>query len=435
MGTAEVTTIAHAIRDLTPWLAAGDGGALVVLDEGIVGTPVDSEVKRAVQRSGVSAERHVINHQSTLPGVLGIADRIPPGVSVVAVGGGGLVDQVKLGALVAGDRRLERVLRGPHRCGLVALPLGTRRDRRFATVLTTVGTGSHVSPNACLASDGGKRLFNSPALRPDLSIVDPVATASLPSWMLLEGVLENLARLAGVYVGGSDDVRYPSDGEAEGIARALVAVGYRIRSAELDGQRPAAGLRAELACLSGRTHAKGLAAGREPYIDKSWPLSHELSAALGLRKMQAMASVLVPMWHRIEDGHTGFGSDVRLGRFWSQSALVVRPRLASRPSAGLASLMEDWQIDADAPARARQRGTASTTAEARRIADRAWHSWGRCLPMLRGLSNNEIYDLYADCLATRGDRPGVPPSRVIDLGTTAPAVDRLPVTTSSSGRR
>lgn len=427
--------IVHSVAELATWLASGDGTVLVVMDEGIVGTAVDREVRRAVRRSGVSAERRVITHQSRLPAVLDIADRIRGDVTVLAVGGGGVVDQAKLGTLLAGDRGIERVLRRPHRCGLVAMPLGARRRHRFATVLTTVGTGTHVSPNACLEVDGRKRLFSSPALRPDVSVVDPVATASLPGWLLLEGVLENVARLAGVYVGSNEDVDYPSDGDVEGLARALVAIGYEARAALSMGRTPAAGLRAELAYLSGRTHRADLAAGRENYVDKSWPLGHELSAALGLRKVQAMSSLLVPLWRRIEGGHDGFGSGPRLARFWSRTALAVRASLPRLPSAGLQLLMTDWDIDAEGPARAVALSGSSVPAEAHRLADRTWQSWGHRLPMLRGLSVDEVRGLYADCLAP-GPRQGAATHvRVFTPGPSHPAAVRHPVTTSPRERR
>jgi len=430
MTRALATSIEHGVAELVGWLSAADGSALVVIDEGIVGTQVDHEVQQAVRRSGVVAERRVITHHSRLPAVLDLASRMGKCNSIVAVGGGGVVDQVKLATILAGDGGLERVLRHPHRCGLVALPLGARRRHRFATVLTTVGTGSHVSPNACLEVDGRKRLYSSPALRPDVSVIDPVATASLPGWLLIEGVLENVARLAGVYVGSADDVNYSSDADVESLAQSLVAIGYEARAALVQGAKPGAGLRAELAGLSGRTHRPDLAAGREHYVDKSWPMAHELSAGLGLRKVQAMSSILVPLWRRIEDGQAGFGSERRLARFWSRSAFVARPALGSRPSRGLERLLADWDIDAGAARRALDLTGDAAPEEARLLADRTWQSWGLRLPMLRGLCVDDVRALYADLLTPGHGQGGLAPARVLVPGPHLPAADRLSVTTS-----
>lgn len=447
------TSLVHGVAELAPWLAAGDGDILVVIDQALAGTPVHREVRAAVRRSGAEAATHAVTHHSRLPAVLTLADRIGQHTAVVVVGGGGAVDQAKLATLVAGDRHLERVLLRSHRCGLVALPLGARRRNRFATVLTTVGTGTHVSPNACLEVDGRKRLFNSPALRPDLSVIDSVATETLPGWLFLEGVLENLIRLAGVYVGSSEDVCYPSDSDIEGLARALVAIGYEAGSIIASGGTPPAGLRRELATLSGRTHCSDLAAGRENYVDKSWPLGHELSASLGLRKVQAMSSILVPMWARIEAGQCGFGNHARLHRFWSRAVLPVRPRLGQRPSAGLGRLMDDWGVDTHGPALAVHRSGAAVPEEAARLAASTWQSWGHRLPMLRGITAEHVRSLYADCLSAQppavghlGDVTGlrgatgaamrVPtPARGLVPGLDLPVADRQPVPTSSAGRR
>lgn len=227
-------------------------------------------------------------------------------------------------------------------------------------------------------------------------------------------MLENVARLAGAYVGSADDAEPPSDLEVERLVRALITIGYAARDAFVRGTTPDAALRLELARVSERTHGADLAAGREMFADKSWPLSHELAVALGLRKVQALASILVPLWQRIEAGEARYGSAPRLRRLWSRTAQLARPALSSRPSAGLAQLMADWGVDADAVRGAVAPTLGCPCEEAGRLADGTWQAWGLRLPMLRGLGVDEVRALYADCLAPGhpehapipGPRPG-----------------------------
>ncbi|MEL7060384.1 MAG: iron-containing alcohol dehydrogenase [Acidobacteriota bacterium] len=93
--------------------------------------------------------------------------------SVVGFGGGSSLDVAKVAALLLGSGEdLE-----------AAWGVGNARGPRLplALVPTTAGTGSEVTPVAILTVEGAeKRGVSSPVLLPDLAVLDPLLTLSLP---------------------------------------------------------------------------------------------------------------------------------------------------------------------------------------------------------------------------------------------------------------
>ena len=94
--------------------------------------------------------------------------------SVVGIGGGSVLDVAKLGATqLENEQKLEEY---------VGIGLLKGRRKKLICLPTTAGTGSEVSPNAILVddSDGQKKGIISPYLVPDVVIVDPLLTISVP---------------------------------------------------------------------------------------------------------------------------------------------------------------------------------------------------------------------------------------------------------------
>lgn len=93
---------------------------------------------------------------------------------VVGIGGGSVLDVAKvLAAVIHNTQSLSEIvgngLLKERNCGLICIP-------------ATSGTGSEASPNAILIddADGQKKGIISPLLVPDLVIVDPILTVSVP---------------------------------------------------------------------------------------------------------------------------------------------------------------------------------------------------------------------------------------------------------------
>jgi len=93
---------------------------------------------------------------------------------VIGIGGGSVLDIAKLvAAQLENDQTLEQY---------VGIGLLKGRKKKLFCLPATSGTGSEVSPNAILVddSDGQKKGIISPYLVPDVVIVDPLLTISVP---------------------------------------------------------------------------------------------------------------------------------------------------------------------------------------------------------------------------------------------------------------
>lgn len=334
------------------------GRALWVVDRNL-GLDVPGAVVLDPADGGVEAVR-------ALAGRFGAHD------TVVGVGGGSVLDVVKLACLEDADPGLADLLlvRG-RRAGVIPLPDGPSSVRRRVLVPTTIGTGVEVSPVACLTVDGSKRLVAGERLRAEVAVLDPDRTATLPARLLREGVLEALLRVIGPVV-GSDHVGGLPDAEAAMLVRELVAVGDRFAAGDTSS-----GLRLHAAMLSAATHTGWALAGRATYAAKHWYLANELSTALGVRKMVATALVVPVVWERIMLGDRRFGDAALLEAAWRWVG-------SSAPVEGFRSLVRRWDLVADVV-------PGDAVAEA---TERAMRSWGGGLPMLAGISRADVEAVY-----------------------------------------
>jgi alcohol dehydrogenase class IV len=94
--------------------------------------------------------------------------------AVIGIGGGSVLDIAKLvAAQLENEQSLEEY---------VGIGLLKGRKKKLICLPATSGTGSEVSPNAILVddSDGQKKGIISPYLVPDVVIVDPLLTISVP---------------------------------------------------------------------------------------------------------------------------------------------------------------------------------------------------------------------------------------------------------------
>ncbi len=94
--------------------------------------------------------------------------------SVLAIGGGSVIDVAKLvAALVSGQQKITDVF---------GINLLAKRELTLVCLPTTAGTGAEVSPNAVLLDEADrlKKGIVSPYLVPDAAYVDPLLTVSVP---------------------------------------------------------------------------------------------------------------------------------------------------------------------------------------------------------------------------------------------------------------
>jgi len=379
------TLMMYGCDGLAPWLAGRPERTVTLLVDGAVAdAAITGLVREQLARAGrrdTEVDTVVLAGPGDLAGVAGLAGRARD--LVVAVGGGSLLDQAKLAVLLRSGAEARTRLEVPQRSGLILLPRAPGPRPGLVAVPTTLGTGSESSAVACLDFPRGKRLIMGSVLQPDVAVLDPVATGTLPAALVAEGALEVLFRLTGLYVGDHADLP-TEDALARTLARRVVELGYAPGS-------PAA--RAEIAKVSGLSHAGWVVLGRAPYAGKGWYLANELSSALGLRKMTAVAALLPPLWRAVADGDVRLGSARRLRRMWAELRTApAAAELPEDPADGIAALIDAWgvdrRIDADADALAA-------------VAPRTVRAWGAGLPMLDGLSAADIHGLFQQAVSRR----------------------------------
>lgn len=304
--------------------------------------------------------------------------------TVVAAGGGSLLDAVKLAVLgrsapVEFSEYLQILGR---RAGLIRLtapaPVLTSAPRRIL-VPTTIGTSSEVSPAACVRIDGGRHLVLGPALRPEVAVLDPALTASLAENLLIEGIFEALMRVGGPYVG--DSVRDAvTDAIAAATATSLVMLGNRCAAGDVGDA-----LRLDAARLSAYTQVGWSLLGRSSYGSKVWYLANELATVAGVRKVTATACLLPTLWQRIMADDARFGDRRRLATF------CLRTGIGHDPVDGILDLLDRWRIERD---------ITLTVRQIHEVADNSAARWGGRLPMLAGLSRADIMAILGESVDT-----------------------------------
>ena len=294
--------------------------------------------------------------------------------TVAGLGGGSVLDAVKLAALFTADPGLTIFAeRHAKRSGLLVLPPITNPKDRPKTILmpSTVGTGAEVSAVACLDTAVGRRLIVSRHLAGDVAVLDAGHLATLPKHLVFEGLLEALLRVAGTMIGSKESI-FDDDGYV--LIQRIVRLGQRLTREDSPMLRLAAGH------LSMETHTGWALIGRDPYGAKHWYLASELAYVTGARKMTATASVIGPVWEEIGKGASAWGDAGRLQRLWSIVA-AAEPSVDPDPVQGIKELMWNWGIT----------GLKHISEETLlRTTDATIRNWGRALPMLRGIDAFQI---------------------------------------------
>ncbi|MGW7415694.1 daptide-type RiPP biosynthesis dehydogenase [Streptomyces sp. NPDC054863] len=378
---------------LADWLSyAPLGGTTLLVDPALTDSAVTALVETALDRAGHTVRRLVPEGPGDADEILDLTARTARTELFVAVGGGTCVDRAKL-AVVAGDsEEAATALRSRSRCGLLALGPGVRRRRPLLAVPTTVGPGSELSRVACMPHQQGKRLVSAEALTPDAALLDASATETLPGELLAEGILEALFRTVTPYVGDHKELPV-EDAFCEAAAAQLAVLGDRFGELRRAGRRAGPALRLDIARLSGLTHSTWMRLGRSPFTTEGWIIANELSTALNVRKMTAVAALLPPLWRAVLDGDERYGSAARLHRVWARIREAVPAALPEDPAHGIAVLIDDWGI-----------GRTVTAGPDRLavVARRTTRAWGAGLPMLGGLLTDDVRRLlYEACGADR----------------------------------
>ncbi len=224
----------------------------------------------------------------------------------IAVGGGNVLDLVKLSAAETTNPCLLRALalRATAKGFLVGTAL-PRKPLPFSAVPTTIGTGSEVNGSACFESsvDGSpaKTLVDLRRVSASAVAYDPAYTAA-PASLLLMGLFEIAARLVGATVGTPSTLPL-AELEAELLfdrVIRLAGVQGDILSQDED--------RVEAALISAASHSDWALRGRGPAPSPLWIISTELSVAASISKNEAAMRLVVPWLTRVANGDERWGS-------------------------------------------------------------------------------------------------------------------------------
>jgi alcohol dehydrogenase class IV len=148
--------------------------ALVIADEAVVESGYVTRVGAALEGRDVSV--HVVPPgEASVDSVddAAVAVRRRAGAVVVGIGGGTALDTAKLAAVAAGGEG------SVDRYALGALPLP--QGRPVIAIPTTAGTGSEVTRTCVVTDRRGRKVWMwGDELLPDLVLLDPIATVTMP---------------------------------------------------------------------------------------------------------------------------------------------------------------------------------------------------------------------------------------------------------------
>lgn len=262
----------HPVRDLSsalPELVARHGSNPVVVTDGVISAAgVPAPVIECLGAEMVT----VPSGEPVLSSVAALAEALQGADVVVAVGGGSVLDTVKLGARLVDDPDgLEARLKGtaPFPVGLpvVAIP-------------TTAGSGAEVTRTAIVSHHGRKTWAWDERLRPETAVLAPEVAASTPTSVARAAGLDAFTHAVEAATGGRRTATYSAlGGEAAAtiLSRLPAALGGESDAREdVMIAATAAGIAIDH-CGTGVGHAVGHA------LASVGAIPHGLAVMLGLR--------------------------------------------------------------------------------------------------------------------------------------------------------
>lgn len=174
---------------------ASNDHAMIITDKVVL--PSAERVKEALTKAGFQVDVwDEVQPEAPLDNVLqGVEAVKASGASfLVAVGGGSAIDSAKvMWCLYEKPETDFHVINGTK-------PLGLRKKAFFAAVPTTAGTGSEATAAAVITDSGHKMSVNHPEFVPDIAVLDPRFTVSLPPLLTMWTGLDALAHAVGGYL-------------------------------------------------------------------------------------------------------------------------------------------------------------------------------------------------------------------------------------------
>ncbi len=357
--------------------------AAIGVDSELVGHEIVSKALRWLKEHRCQGSVVPIDKGSGISDLKEIGQMFEPNDLVVAIGGGALLDRVKLATLSYESEKTLHHLEIRQRSGMVMIPAEVRRSRALIAIPTTLGTGSEVSSVAVLTEGERRRLVMGHSLKPEAAVIDPVSTGGLPVRLAREGVFEILSRLVAPYVSEHTE----KGGLADELVETAVHRLMRLSGALLEESRPSPEIRGEIALIGSFAHSDSLVRPHGPWESKLWFVANELSSVAGVRKMVATLVVWPCIWRRILQGDNRRGEAVRLRRIWSVISDGYQGLLTPDPARGIAQLIKDFDLAYEV--RLSLEGDA-------KVVDQVVRAWGGGLPMMGVIDPRELTGLIEE---------------------------------------
>lgn len=171
MGDGIVMTVPGSVMMLSP----RQPRALVVIDADIHQLGLADDVLPELTQQGIAttifSDVRGEPKEPIAEALIQVTREAQP-TTIIGFGGGSALDLAKLAAVFAVNEGKVRDFFGAHHYAKPRLPL--------ILIPTTAGTGAEATRIAMVTIEGKKAILSSPAFVPDLAVIDPLLTVSLP---------------------------------------------------------------------------------------------------------------------------------------------------------------------------------------------------------------------------------------------------------------
>jgi NADP-dependent alcohol dehydrogenase len=197
---------------------------------------------------------------------------------ILAVGGGSVIDGTKLisSAIPYGGDAWELVLR-PSKIGKM-IP--------FASVLTLPATGSEMNRGAVISNAEKQEKYAFYSSFPQFSILDPVATFSLPDFQIACGIADTFIHVLEQYLTVSEESPL-MDRWSEGIMQTLIELAPKVKANKTNYEAMAEFMLCATMALNGFT-AMGVTEDWATHL-----IGHEITALYGVTHGQTLVIVVL----------------------------------------------------------------------------------------------------------------------------------------------
>lgn len=233
---------------------------------------------------------------------------------LVAIGGGTVMDAVKLAAIIPVWARPVWRARLNNGLGRVGAPREWRSSLPVVCIPTTLGTSSETNGAAVFRTSDGFSLVQGPTLVPRQAFVLEPLLGSLTQAQRRQGTWEILMRALGPFVWGPGALSHADEAAAAVIRSAIKVLHSRdpIPDSSLTG----------LVVLGAETQRGIVNTGRAAFSYPLWPVANEIAHVGGVSKMAALLAGL-PGWVELLRASPEFGSIDRLREILSYSGATI----------------------------------------------------------------------------------------------------------------